>query len=666
MRGSILLAAVLFDKVRTIQKGKVTCSSRAAGLAIALTLIGGSAFAAIEDVPLASLDLSKMTAGWGTPQVDKAVTGVQMSIGGRKFDKGVGTHADSTVWIQLNGEAGRFVAWIGVDDNAGAGKGSVIFKVIGDSQTLYKSRPMKAGDAPRAVDVPLTGVKLLLLSVVSANDSINFDHADWADARFVGLTAKPVTVDGPREEAVILTPKPSSKPRINGARVFGVRPGHPVLFTIAATGDRPMRFAAASLPAGLSVDAATGRISGSVAKKGTYSVVVSAKNALGSATREFRFVVGDQIALTPPMGWNDWYTFTSSITDKDVRASADAMVSTDMINHGYSYVNIDDCWMVAANSSDPRRDAQGNILPNKNFPDMKALTDYIHSKGLKAGIYISPGPKTCGGYEGSYGHEAQDAKQFADWGFDFLKYDFCSYGSVWKGDTLEEQKRPYKLMGDLLKGQDRDMVFNLCQYGMAKVWEWGAEVGGNSWRTAGDIGANPAGYSVGFTLDGREKWVGPGRWNDPDYINIGWLGAPTRLTPNEQYTYVTLWSMLAAPLFFSGDMTKLDDFTLSLLTNDEIIEVDQDPLGIQAHRVSQESETEVWVKDLEDGSKAVGLFNRNEFPAKVTAKWMDLEIDGKQRVRDLWRQSDIGVLSNSYSTEIPRHGAVMLRMWSTE
>ena len=175
---------------------------------------------------------------------------------------------------------------------------------------------------------------------------------------------------------------------------------------------------------------------------------------------------------------------------------------------------------------------------------------------------------------------------------------------------------PTSLWGDLLKGQDRDMVFNLCQYGMAKVWEWGAEVGGNSWRTAGDIGANPAGYSVGFTLDGREKWVGPGRWNDPDYINIGWLGSPTRLTPNEQYTYVTLWSMPAAPLFFSGDMTKLDDFTLSLLTNDEIIEVDQDPLGIQAHRVSQESETEVWVKDLEDGSKAVGLFNRNDFRRK--------------------------------------------------
>lgn len=640
-------------------------------ICLALAVVIGGSVAAAVDVSLASLDLGKMQQAYGSPQIDQAVTNVPLSIGGRKFAHGIGSHADSTMWIDIKGGVGRFVAWVGVDDNAGRGKGTVVFKVIGDGKTLYRSPVMKCGDAPLPVDVSLEGVKLLLLIASSSDDGISFDHADWAEAQFVGVAKAPVAVDGPKEKAIILTPKPSPKPRINGAKVFGVRPGHPVLFTIPATGDRPMSFSASNLPAGLSLDSETGRITGSLDKRGTYAMTLSAKNALGAAKREFSIVVGDEISLTPSMGWNDWYTFTNSISDKDVRAAADAMVSTGMINHGYSYVNIDDCWMVKPGSVDPSiggpaRDEQGNILPNKRFPDMKALTDYIHSKGLKAGIYISPGPTTCGGYEGSYGHEAQDAKQFANWGFDFLKYDRCSYSSVWKNDGLEEQKRPYRLMGYLVKKQDRDIVFNLCQYGNADVWEWGREIGGNSWRTAGDIGANPARYIAGFEENGTEKWAGPGHWNDPDYINIGWLGAPTRLTPNEQYTYVTLWSMLAAPMFFSGDMTKLDDFTLSLLTNDEVIEVNQDTLGRQGHRVSQDNDAEVWVKDLEDGSKAVGLFNRNESPQKVTAKWSDIGVTGRQRVRDLWRQRDIGEFSDSFQMQIPRHGAVMLRLSSAQ
>jgi len=621
-----------------------------------------------EDFPLTSLDLSKLRQGWGTPQIDKTVTGGPISIGGRKFDHGLGTHANICLWVELKGGAERFEAWVGVDDAAGKGNGAVVFMVIGDDKCLYRSRISKSGDAPQKIDISLKGVKFVTLIATSAVSGINYDHADWADARFIGATAKPLTIDSPNDKPVILTPKPSPRPRINGAKVFGVRPGHPVLFTIPATGNRPMTFSASNLPAGLSLDSQTGRISGSVPNPGTYIVTLSAKNSLGTASRELRIVVGDDIALTPPMGWNDWYTFKRNITDKDVRAAADAMVASGMMDHGYSYVNIDDCWMVRPGSPEPGiggdpRTADGKILPNKRFPDMKALTDYIHSKGLRAGIYISPGPRTCAGFEGSYGHEAQDAKQFADWGFDFLKYDLCSYREVQKDHSLEENKRPYKLMGDLLKEQDRDIVFNLCQYGIANVWEWGAEVGGNSWRTFGDIGSNPADYSVGFNLNDMGKWVGPGHWNDPDYINIGFLGSPTLLTPNEQYTYVTLWSLLAAPLFFSGDITKLDDFTLSLLTNDEVIEVDQDPLGKQARRVARVGDTEVWAKDMEDGSKAVGLFNRGEFSTTVAVKWSDLGITGSHRVRDLWRQRDIGKFSDSYQQEIPRHGTVMLRLW---
>jgi len=640
-------------------------------LFIALLAVLSGAASASEDISVSSIDLSKVRQDWGSPQIDKAVTGVPMSIGGRKFDHGVGTHATSRIWIDLKGGVERFVSWVGVDDNVRQGRGTVVFKVIGDGKTLYASPVMRRGDAPRPIDVSLRGVKTLLLLASDAENGIDSDHADWADARLIGAKSRPVVTAGPDEEAVILTPKPSPKPRINGARVFGVRPGHPVLYTVAATGDRPMTFSAKGLPEGCALDAQTGRISGSIARRGTYTVTLTAKNAVGAATRDLRIVVGDQIALTPPMGWNDWYTFTRSVTDKDVRAAADAMVASGMADHGYSYVNIDDCWMVKPGSDDPDvggrpRDAEGNILPNKHFPDMRALTDYIHSKGLKAGIYISPGPVTCAGYEGSYGHEAQDAKRFADWGFDFLKYDLCSYRGVWKGDTPEEQKRPYTLMGYLINRQERDIVFNLCQYGNAKVWEWGEQVGGHCWRTAGDIGANPARYIAGFEENGLEKWAGPGHWNDPDYINIGFLGSPTVLTPNEQYTYVTLWSLLAAPMIFSGDMTKLDDFTLSLLTNDEVIEVNQDPLGKQAHRVAKRGDTEVWAKDMEDGSKAVGLFNRGEMQRRVTVKWSDLGITGMQRVRDLWRQRDIGAFTNSYGTQLPRHGAAMLRIWDAK
>ena len=646
-------------------------------MSVGLLLIGSAALAAaaknVLDIPLASLEISRIRQNSRAPQAVNSGDDTPLSIGGRKFDSGVSTHAESSFWIDLKGQTERFVAWVGVDDEAGQGKGTVIFKVIGDGKTLlFESPVMRGGDAPLPVNVSVRGVKLLELVVGDAGDGILMDYGDLADARFIDAKQQPVAIDPPAEEAVILTPKPSPKPRINGAKVFGVRPGHPFLFRIAATGDRPMTFEAGGLPDGLVLDSATGHISGSVAKRGTYVATLTARNALGTATRELRIVVGDEIALTPPMGWNDWYTFTNSVTAKDIRAAADVMVSTGLADHGYSYVNIDDCWMVKVNSDDPEiggptRDAEGRILPNKRFGDMKALTDYIHSKGLKAGIYTSPGPRTCAGYEGAYGHEALDAKQFAEWGFDFLKYDRCSYKQLMKdSSSLEENKHPYTLMGYLLKKQDRDIVYNLCQYGNANVWEWGAEVGGNCWRIAGDIGANPARYTVGFTLNGREKWVGPGRWNDPDYINIGVLRTPTLLTPNEQYTYVTLWNLLAAPLIFSGDMTKLDDFTLSLLSNDEVIEVNQDPLGKQAYRVAQRGDAEVWAKDMEDGSKAVGLLNRGEVPMRVTVKWSDLGVTGAQRVRDLWRQRDMGVLSGSYGTVVPRHGAAMLRLWRVE
>jgi alpha-galactosidase len=484
-------------------------------------------------------------------------------------------------------------------------------------------------------------------------------------------------------EPLILTPTPPKAPRITGARVFGVRPGSPFLFTIPATGDRPMHFAAESLPAGLKLDEQSGQITGRLERRGDYTMALVASNALGTDRRPFKVVCGDQLALTPHMGWNSWYVWENHVTDQIIRDAADAMVTSGLINHGYMYVNIDDCWAVKPGSSDPTlsgepRDAQGHVNPNRRFPDMKALADYVHAKGLKAGIYTSPGRTTCAGHVGAYAHEAQDAGQFAEWGFDFLKYDWCSFGDIAKGGTIEELQRPYRLMANFLRQQPRDIVFNLCQYGMGQVWEWGAQAGGNSWRTAGDLGGTFEGIGKALFRDGFDVYAtnelhrfgGPGGWNDPDYLLLGYLSnwkgqtVPTPLTPDEQYTHVSLWCLVAAPLMFSGDITRLDEFTLSLLANDEVIDVDQDPLGKPGRRLAKNGPLEVWSKPMEDGSLAVGLFNRGESESVVRALWTDLKVSGPQRVRDLWRQKDLGRFDDCFESKVPPHGVVLVRLQS--
>lgn len=650
-------------------------------------LAGVSRIHAAESVGLSSLDLSKTVQGWGNAQADKSVTGKPMSIGGVKFQHGLGTHAQGGLAIQLDRGATLFTASIGIDDAAGGG--SVIFAIVGDGRLLWKSRILRFGHAPVPVRVDLTGVQNLLLLVGDAGNGNGCDHANWAEARFDIAGARPHSVTFPADRAtvfahvaptteypVVLTPKPPAQPRINGARVFGVRPGHPLLFTIPATGTRPLEYAAEGLPEGLRLDPRSGQITGSIANRGRYAVTFRVKNPLGEAARKFTIVCGNTIALTPHMGWNSWYQLGDKVSDDAIRKAADAMVSSGLIDHGYMYVNIDDCWAVKPGATDKTfagrpRDAQGNVQPTSRFPNMKALTDYIHSKGLKAGIYTSPGPVTCANCVGAYGHEAQDARQFAAWGFDFLKYDWCSYGQVAGGDSRAQLRKPYALMWDELEKQDRDIVLNLCQYGMGNVWEWGREVG-NSWRTAGDLGGGldymPSAMDRDvFELFGRnvlQKYCGPGAWNDPDYLSLGyfWEGAPSPLAPNEQYAHMSLWCLLAAPLILGGDITRLDQFTLGLLSNDEVIEIDQDPLGKAALRVVRVQGAEVWAKDMEDGSKAVGLFNRGEEDRSITVKWSDIGIRGRQTVRDVWRQQDLGEFTDTFSTPVGWHGVVLLRI----
>jgi len=479
------------------------------------------------------------------------------------------------------------------------------------------------------------------------------------------------------EKKEIYTPAPKASPRINGPLVYGCTPGKPFLYRIPCQGDRPVRFSVKGLPKTLKLDSSTGIISGKTPVKGNYTLTIKAKNSKGKDSRELKIISGDKLALTPPMGWNHWYAHYDRITDEMVREAADMLIKSGMADVGYDYVNIDDCWMNAPKNNDPRRvgplrDNRGNILSNTYFPDMKALTGYIHGKGLKAGIYTSPGTLTCGGFSGSWQHEEQDARQFADWGFDFLKYDWCSYGKIAGSDkSLEAFQKPYRQMGSILKSLNRDMVFNLCQYGMGDVWKWGGEVGGHCWRTSGDLGFElDRIFEVALKNSGYRAYSKPGEWNDPDYIQIGWIGNASKMgnpeltpmPPAMQYAYMSLWSLMAAPLIYSGDMSRLDEFTLNVLCNPEVIEVNQDPLGECGSVIQKNKDCFLMVKNMADGSKAIGLFNRGKKEAAVSVDWKELQVSDKQHVRDLWHQKDLGIFAEKFIANVPAQGVVMVRI----
>jgi hypothetical protein len=650
-------------------------------VAFLLLLVSASASQAAQKIQLSELDLSLVRQGWGSAQADLSVEGNAMSIGSRGFMRGVGTHADSVIHLAMNGKRNHFQSWVGVDAETG-GKGSVRFRVIGDEKLLFDSGIMRGGDEAKRVDLDLQGCQKLLLWVDGGGDGISYDHANWADAQFTFAGTAPSLVAIPIEKKVIRTPIPGAAPKLNGPRIYGVRPGKPFLYRIPVTGVRPIEFSAEGLPDSIVLDADDAMLIGNAPlERGEYRVTLNAKNNAGTDQREFRIVVGDTLALTPPMGWNSWYIHYDRITQKGMEAAAESMVASGMADVGYQYVNIDDCWMVKPGSDDPMengkaRDQSGAVLANGKFPDMKGMVDFIHDLGLKAGTYISPGEITCAGYVGSLGHEAEDARRFADWGFDFLKYDWCSYGRVAKDGSLAELRKPYDLMGELLRQQDRDILMNLCQYGMGDVWKWGGDTGGHCWRTTGDLGLgsqDPFQAVLGIGLRNAElhEYARPGRWNDPDYLLLGWVGSaftmgegkPTSMSGNEQYSTMSMWCMMAAPLFFSGDMSKLDAFTLNVLCNAEVIDVDQDPLGKQGRIVRLQDDALLMVKPMQDGSVAVALFNLAEYERELGFQPEELGLSGSQRMRDLWLQKDLVDLNGEYRTRLARHDVGMWRLW---
>ncbi len=593
--------------------------------------------------------------------------GVQpITLGGVAYTHGIGTQSISEFLVDLKGQATRFQAMVGLDDAARLPEASVDFVVYGDDRLLFKTDTIRPGDPPRFVDVDLTGVHVLTLLLDDAQDTSNGDLGVWAGATILmrpGATEKPVPYVPPAEPDPAIATRAKLGPEIHGPLIVGATPGRPFLYRIPVVGLPPMRFEAKDLPAGLELDAASGIIHGVLRAAGRSVVTLTATAGTGSTTRQLTIVGGDhELALTPPMGWNSWNSWGRSVGDAKVRAAADAMVSSGLAAHGYRYIVIDDGWV-------GRRDADGVIHPDSaKFPDMKALADYVHAKGLQLGIYSSPGPRTCQGLPGSYQHEAADAKTWAAWGVDYLKYDHCSYDRVDPDRSPAALRKPYDLMRKELDGVDRDIVYSISEYGWGDVWKWGRSAGVNLWRTTGDLLDSWANLeSVGFRQAGRGKYAGPGHWNDTDMLVVGDVGwgpnlHPTRLTKNEQVLHLTLWAIQAAPLMIGADLSRLDPWTVALLTNDEVLDVTNDTLGIAGDRISKDGRTEVWARPLADGTHAVALFNRGLVTHRVTVRWSDFGIHGSQPVRDLWKHEDLGAFTDTFSAEVPSHGAVFVKV----
>ncbi len=508
------------------------------------------------------------------------------------------------------------------------------------------------------------------------------------------------TYDARIQDKEILTPVPAKAPRINGPKVHGARPGKAFLYRIPTQGERPMQFAVSGLPAGLQLDAGNGILTGvTPAKPGDYTMNFTAKNGHGEASHPFQLVVGDKLALTPPTGWNSWGGQMVNVNDAVMRKAADLFVERGLADVGFQYLGIDDCWMrltqemyekrradvvakhaaydyQATGTIGPIRDEYGNILPNGKFPDMKALTDYLHSKGLKAGIYSSPGIRTCQDWAGSHGHEGADADQYAKWGFDLLKYDQCSGGvalnRLQRTVTGFATKDFWAPMSNYLRAQDRDILFNLCQYGRDKPWSWAPGLGIQTWRTGGDLNHNVHRYFINALRIATElrAYNRPGQWNDPDFMyihrirNVSKMGEPSveiRLDTNQRYQYVTLWAIICAPFFFSCDVEQIDEFTVRLLGNADVVNINQDELGHTAEVVRHDDKKEtVMLKKQMDGSKVLAVFNRDaKHESVIAVNWEEIGGCCEMEVFDAWRQKALGPFKGGFSVKLSPNGVAL-------
>ena len=664
-----------------------------------------------ETVSLSSLDLTPAKQGFGKPGKDTSVDGHPLTLHGQVFPTGVGTHSPGLLAVDLHGGSRRFTATVGIDDEVGAGRGSAEFEVLGDGQKiLWRSGVMRQGQPPKAVDVDLTGVRTVILRVTTGGDGFEFDHADWADARFAVTGARPQTVLWAQRVAdptIAMTPPPAA-PELHPPFVFGARPGAAFLWTVAASGRRPIAFSAKGLPLGVTLNARTGTIVGAIAKAGDYAIRVQAKSPEGRDERTVRLRVGDKLVLTPPLGWNSYDAFGDAATEAQVMANAH-YVASNMQPFGWDTVVVDYRWY----DPDPMRhpdngspgetlamDADGRLLPAPTrFPNgFKGLADQLHALGLKFGIHIMRGiPRNAVGanlpIDGSTFRAADAAntgdtcpwcpdmygvrgatpagrayydslfRLYASWGVDYVKMDDTS--SPYHTDEIEAVTAAIAKCG-------RSIVYSLSP-GETPI-EQGAHVAShaNLWRASGDFWDSWSALDHEFTLGARwHDFAAPGHWPDADMLPLGHLSVfdrpvgrsrRTNFTRPEQMTLLSLWSLLPSPLMVGADLPDNDPWTLALLTNPEVIAVNQDAGGAAGRRVAGRDEWEVWSKTLADGSVAVGLFNRGDFDDTATVSANDLGISGRYSIRDLWRRQDLGAFDGAFSAPVPAHGVVLVRL----
>jgi len=490
-------------------------------------------------------------------------------------------------------------------------------------------------------------------------------------------------------------------PQINGPRLFGARPDKIFIYPVPVSGAQPIQMEAKGLPATVQFDTQTGIITGKIHIPGNYPIKLTVKNKFGKTTRVFSLVIGDRLALTPPMGWSSWYSYGRNVTQKQIELTAKLMKEKGLQQLGWTLLEVDDPWANQPAKNNPvwaelktrpdnkvyhyyegpdnlttrqgaPRDGSGNLVPSSFFPNLKGMTETLHRQGFKAGIYSSPGPLTCGGAAGSYNHELQDAKFWSDMGFDYLKYDWCSYGVFAKDTSRAEYIKPYKLMAGALQQQQRDIIFSLCQYGMGNVWEWGNEAGGQLWRTEQDIRDNWSSiHNAMKKLADKAAYVKPGNWNDPDILQIGTIGGndedgkkrANHLSAEEQKTHFSMWCMLSAPLLIGANMEDIDEATLRLLQSQEMIAVDQDALGKAAKRLKvMDNQLEIWQKPMEDGSFIIALLNASDTTITSNVNILNFELPHlPATITDLWAKQTAHFPEGDIPVNIPSHGIVILK-----